>query len=347
MTINLSQTSLQPPQFGHGALATARLPFVANNDTAGLASAAASVGMTQVAANQFQHPIDGSWAVMNGNRVERGVGQIHFRGVPADLMRIQTAMNAATCAAHAIAPTLPAASIVAPLIAAGFAETSKNFFVHADGSWVAVTPDAGVIRGQNQSQFPANDVRTGSAQGAAPARPARPAPGAATFDVMALPQRSPAFEDGFLACAMPGRLDPQQASTEAAGLLQQGFVQTHPGYFEHPTDKSWVAFTAQNTVERGPAGARFDRVPTNPTRLGQINPRGHDFALSAANPSLQTMTFAQVQKSDAALVAAGFTRAAGVHAVYSHPDGCFFAYTPNQTYVRAQPAGVLDAAATA
>jgi hypothetical protein len=335
MTINLSQMALTPPQFHDGALATARLPFVAAADTAGLAAAAASVGMTQVAPNQFQHPVDGSWAVMNGNRVERGVGQTHFRGVPTDLARRQTTTGGPTCAAHAIAPTLSAASIVAPLISAGFAETSKNFFVHADGSWVAVTPDAGILRGQHQSQLAASDIRTGSAS-AAPSRASRRAAAPpATFDVMALPTRSPTFEEGFLACAFPGRLDAAQASAEGAALVQQGFVETHPGYFEHPSDKSWVAFTAQPSVERGVGGTRFDRVPTNPTRLNQIDPQsnGHAFTLSVANPALHALTLADVQKSESALLAAGFMRAPGFHPVYNHSDGCFIAFTATQTYV--------------
>jgi hypothetical protein len=324
MTINLPLLTLQAPLFGHGALATARLPFVAAGDTAGLASAAASVGMNPIAANQFQHPVDGSWAIMNGNRVERGVAVIHFRGVPADLLRLPTHPLGQRCAATQISPQ-PTGDIKGQLTAAGFAETSKSFFAHPDGSWVAVTADRGVVRGLGQGLLDARDV--GGASAVANSTVAVPA---GFLDLMQT--RAPTFEDGFLACAFPGRLDPQQAAMEATGLLQQGFVQTHPGYFEHPSDQSWIAFTAQPSVERGVGGIRFDRVPLNPTRLGQTNPPAHAFALSAANPNVQALTLADVQQSDAVLVDGGFVQA-GVRPLYFHADGCFIAFTAAQTYI--------------
>jgi predicted RNA binding protein YcfA (HicA-like mRNA interferase family) len=334
MSINLSRVTLQQPQFEHGALATARLPFVQNINALGLARAATSVGMTQVATNQFQHPVDGSWAVLQGNRIERGVGNIHFRGVPADLMQLPVHPSGQTCAATHISKQLSGSALVANLTAAGFAETSKCFFTHPDGSWVVVTPERNVVRGFAQGLVHDADMQTGTAPPARRRTAAR-APAPPVLDVMALPQRSPTFEDGFLACAMPGRLDAAQASVEATGLTQQGFVETHPGYFEHPGDKSWVAFTSQPSVERGVGGARFDRVPVNPTRLSQFDPNdvGHAFMLSAANQNLQALTLTDVQKSDAALIDAGFTRAAGPHAVYTHADGCFFAFAAGQTYV--------------
>jgi hypothetical protein len=329
MTINLSQMTLQPPQFGHGAVAAARLPFVAANDSAGLAAAASSLGMSQVAANQFQHPTDGSWAVMNGGRVERGLGTTQFRGVPANLAALPSLPPGAACSAAAVAPSASASSIVSTLVGAGFVESSKSFFAHPDGSWVAVTPDVGVLRGFGQNLLHPTDVPQ-----PAPSRAPRGAAAAQTkgvVDVMTMAQRTPSFEDGFLACAMPGRLDPSQQAAMRPQLVQQGFVESQPGHFEHPTDKSWVSFTAQGTIERGVANERFNRVPVNPTRLGQVNPQGNSFALSVADSKLQNMTFSQVQKSDAALLAAGFTTTG--RGVYSHPDGCFIAFTPNQTYL--------------
>jgi hypothetical protein len=345
MTLNLSQMSLQSPQFSDGALASARLPFLAQNDAAGLANAAASLGMNQVATNEFVHPVDGSWAVMNQGRLERGVGNTLFRGVPTNLATLPALASHHPCSAAAVNVSGP--NVVANLISAGFIETSKSFFAHPDASWVAITPDVGVLRGYGQNLLnaaavgaaaypaspatPGNDMPAVDAGQMAPAAPAAPPP----FDVGTLPTRNPNFEDCFLACAMPGRLDPaaaQRAPTTAL-LLQQGFVETKPGYFQHPSDTSWVAFTARGTVERGVAGERFNRVPVNPTRLSQVNPQRNAFVLSVADPALQSLTLAQIQQSDAALVAAGFTRSAGAHAIYSHPDGCFIALTPNQTYV--------------
>jgi hypothetical protein len=518
MTINLTQLTFSAPQPGHGALVTARLPFIATGNQAAsdLAAAAQSAGMVQVAPNQFQHPLDGSWAILNGVRVDRGVGTTCFRGRVQDLLSLQVATGGPPCAAHAISPQTPAASVVAPLVSAGFTEISKNYWTHPDGSWVAVTPDAGILRGQNQSQFPANDVRTArvtptpaaapvvdvmalqardtqpqdgnlaaiqaswrnhaelvqqgfvelfpghfehpsdnswisfanpqtpvrgvgnirltnihlASQNAAravptfdvmtlqtrnpqpqdanlasttvgwvdprqlasqrpqlvqmgfvesqpgyfehpadnswiaftntgtvergvgnvrfnrmparaqttpssPAAPAAPAaPALAVYDVMALQTVSPRFEDGFLACAMPGRLN-GQAAAEGPQLVQQGFVEVHPGYFEHPGDNSWIAFTVRNTVERGVGNTRFSGVPLNPTRVTHVDPNatGQGFLLSAANPTVQALTLADVQTSDAALTAAGFTRAAGPHPIYTHADGCFLAFTATQTYV--------------
>jgi hypothetical protein len=146
---------------------------------------------------------------------------------------------------------------------------------------------------------------------------------------MAYAQKNAAFEDGFLMAAMPGRLNPAGLAQERAQLTQLGFQELSPGYFEHPADKSFVAYAGQ-TIERGVGQTRFVRVPVNPTRLPQVAPPANGFLLAVANTKLQGLTLAQVQKSDKPLIDAGFKQLA--NHVYQHQDGSFIAFTANQVY---------------
>jgi hypothetical protein len=191
--------------------------------------------------------------------------------------------------------------------------------VHPDQSWVAITNDRGVIRGFAQNRLDGGDI-------------------AIPVDYLSgvgFPTRTPCFEDGFLACAMPGRLEAGQWSIHGTQLLEQGFVETLPGFFEHPADKSWVAFTTQPSVERGVGNERFSHVPVSPTRINSFDPNitGRGFLLAAASPSLQALTLADVKLNDAVLIDAGFTRTADPSVVYTHADGCFFAFAPGKTYI--------------
>lgn len=338
MTLNLNQMTLTRPALGHGAVAAARLPFVAAGDANALAQAAASIGMVSVGPNQFQHPLDGSWVALNGTRIDRGVGNIMFRGVPANLAALPVIAGTTPCAAAQIQPGATGAALTAALTQAGFAESSKGFFAHPDRSWVAVTPDAGVLRGVGQQLLapaPATGTRTTAQTTRQAAQPAQQptqqaATGPTAAGVLQYAQKNAAFEDGFLACAMPGRLDPRQLAALTPQLTQQGFVQTSPGYFEHPGDKSWVAFTG-TTIERGVGNQRFVRVPVNPTRLAQVAPPPNAFALAVANPALQKLTLAQVQKSDKPLLDAGFANKG--NGVYAHADGSFLAFSTAQTWI--------------
>ena len=332
MALNLAQMTLTPPQIQHGAAVSARLPMINAGDAQGLANAAAALGMQAVGTNQYQHPVDGSWAILNGPRVERGIGNIHFRGMPVNLTTLTLLPQGQNCAARSIAPNnANPAAVVAQLANAGFAETSKGFFAHADGSWVAVTPDVGIMRGLGNGRLHAGDLPAAPAQPATPSAPApsQAATGPTAAGVLQYPQKAPAFQDGFLMCAFPGRLDPSQLAASRPGLVQLGFVEVNPGFFEHPMDHSWVAFSGQ-TIERGIGKARFNKAPVNPTRLTQIQPPANGSFLSVADTALQQLKLADVLKNDSALRAAGFT-ALG-NGVYKHPDGCFIGYTPNQAF---------------
>jgi hypothetical protein len=104
-----------------------------------------------------------------------------------------------------------------------------------------------------------------------------------------------------------------------------------PGYFEHE-DNSWIAFLP-SAVERGVGGERFEGLPRPPMLFGYVDAPVPGFHLSVANAALQAMTFADVQQSDAPLLAAGFKADVTVPTVFTHADGCYIAFTPTQTYI--------------
>lgn len=345
MAINLQNMSLQRPALQHGAVAAARVPFVAQNDTAALARAAQALGFqpSQAAvpgAAEFTHP-DGSWVLMQNGRLERGFQQTHFRGMPQDLTALPMLPRGQNVAAAQIAPTY-AANMPSTLTRAGFAESSKNFFAHPDGSWVAVLADQQVVRGFGQSQLDPADVPR-------PARPPRGQPaaggqagaaqagGAASTqqggmvvdDVLRYPQRAAQFEDGFLATAQLGFLQPNNLANDRRTFLQQGFVEKTPGYFEHP-DTSWVAYASNGRIERGVGQTMFQRVPVSPARAGTQPPPASAFALAVADSKLQSLTLQGVQQDDKALTDAGFTKKGPNF--YQHRDGSFLAFTGNQIY---------------
>jgi hypothetical protein len=340
MAINLSAMTLQRPAMQHGAVAAARIPFVQANDTAALAAAAQALGFKAVSANEFSHP-DGSWLLMQNGRLERGHQQVHFRGVPMDLTQLPVLGVGQAVAAQQIAPTW-SAGLAGQLTQAGFTESSKGFFAHPDGSWVALLPDQKVVRGRAQSQLDPADLAPG-AQPARPARGGRRAAGAAqpaaqapaqpagmqADDVLKYQARAAQFEDGFLACAQLGFLQPQNLANDKRSFASQGFVEKAPNYFEHP-DSSWVAYLSNGRIERGVGQTMFQRVPVSPQRAGSVAPPASSFTLAAADSKLQALTLAQVQKSDKPLTDAGFTKKSPNF--YAHSDGSFLAFTSAQVY---------------
>lgn len=333
MTINLQQMTLTRPALQHGATAAARVPFVQANDTAGLANAAQALGFQATGVpGEFTHP-DGSWVAMQNGRLERGHGTTHFRGVPQDLTQLPLLPRGQQNAAVQI-PAQWSANIAGTLTQGGFSETSKNFFAHPDGSWVAVLPDQRLVRGVGQNQLdpadaaaaPARARRGQAAQPAAPNGPTGP-----TVDTMiaGMSQRAAQFEDGFLATAQLGFLQANNLANDRPSFLSQGFVEKTPGFFQHP-DTSWVAYPTGGRIERGVGQTMFQRVPVSPARAGQQQPPVTAFALAIADTKLQKLTFAEVQKSDKALTDAGFAKKAPNF--YQHADGSFLAFTPGQTY---------------
>lgn len=68
------------PTAAHGKLATAQIGFLPA-DTASLGQAATAAGFSQIAPDQYVHS-DGSWIMLAGGRIERGVGTSQFTRVP-------------------------------------------------------------------------------------------------------------------------------------------------------------------------------------------------------------------------------------------------------------------------
>jgi hypothetical protein len=312
--IKLSDASPTKPRLADGALVASRVP----DDAATFSAAANALGMIEVAPNQFQHPGDQSWAVLEAGRVERGCRLNHFQSAPARLETLRLYGSEIICAAAKIKDGSPD-EVVSQLIGAGFAETNRFFFAHADGSWVAMTPGAQVMRGFTELRF--NLAFSPPTYGSVPAEDA-PRPTVPTHrDVLSLPMKTPGFADGLLACAMLGVVDPQR-------LGAQGFVEIEPGFFEHPTDQAWVAFTADATIQYGVGDTRFEYAPRSLWPFRSATP-SHAFALSIASPALQSMAYEDVLQNDHALLAAGFTRMS--RGFYEHKDGGFFAFTASQT----------------
>jgi hypothetical protein len=75
-------------------------------------------------------------------------------GVPLNLTALPIQKPGFTCASALISPALRAGQAASQLTAAGFVERSESFFVHRDGSWVAVGPDEFVLRGFGQGRLP-------------------------------------------------------------------------------------------------------------------------------------------------------------------------------------------------
>lgn len=65
------------------AYACSRVGFVARNNPADLQAKALAAGMQAAGPNQYSHPTDGSWILMDASgNVQRGVGGTQFVGIP-------------------------------------------------------------------------------------------------------------------------------------------------------------------------------------------------------------------------------------------------------------------------
>jgi hypothetical protein len=336
MALNFNQMQTARPTLQHGAVAASRVPFIAANDTQALAQAAAQLGFTSIGQDQFQH-VDGSWLAMVNGRLERGHQNTLFRGVPQDLTQLPVLPVGQQVAAQKI-PPVASPSLLADLTRAGFTETVKSFFASPDGSWVAILPDRGVIRGLQQSQLDPTDLAAPAAGGPTRAQQGGAADGGASAaapvspdDVLRAPYvaRAARFEDGFLACASVPFLNPGSVASDRATLAQHGFTEEAPGFFVHP-DSSFISYTSQGRIERGVDKTLFQRVPQSPQRLGTTPPPRNGYVLAVADSALQKLTFADVRKSDQALLDAGFTKKAPNF--YAHADGSFFAFTATKTF---------------
>lgn len=335
MSLNLTQMRERRPSLRHGAVAASRLPFVPANDAAALARAAQQLGFQSVGPNQYQHQ-DGSWLALVGNRLERGHQTTQFRGVPVDITQLPVLPRGQAVAAQQVAPTATP-TLRADLTRLGFTETVTNFFAAADGSWVALMPDQSVLRGLQQSLLHPADVppATARARTAQPAQapPAAPAaPSASADDVLRAPYtaRAPRFEDGFLACAQVPFLNAGSAGADRQTLQGLGFTEKAPGFFVHPGDNSWIAYTSAGRIERGVDHSLFQRVPQSPARLGASPPPAHAFVFAIADPKLAALTQKDVASSDQPLLDAGFTKKAAHY--YVHVDGSFIAFSPSAVH---------------
>ena len=331
MTLNLANMQRQAPAQEHASLAAARVPFVQANDAAALQNAAQQLGFQTVAPNQYVHPTDGSWVALNGGRLERGVGNVAFQGRPVDVGALPIAAIGAfgAVAAQKVPPQGGGPALAGQLTQLGFTQVLPSYFVHPDASWVAVTPDLGVVRGHGQQRLHTNDVPAATSPTATqttptPTTPATPA--AKTADsVLAYPKTTaPSFDDGFYACSLPGRLAHSNLAADRAQLLQWGFAESAPGLFEHP-DGSWVAYTSSGSIERGAHQQMFQRVPVGPHRMSPAAPSFQHLAMACADPSLANLTAQQVLDGDKVLAAAGYSEVR--KGLWRHADSSFVAAT--------------------
>jgi hypothetical protein len=349
VSINLSNKTSVRPGIEHGSVAAARIPFIGQNDSAGLQRAATQLGFTSVGTDQYQHPKDKSWVVMNQGRLERGVASEIFAGKPVDLAALPMQPPGAfgAVAAQALDPSLSATRMKAELTKLGFTQVLPTYFVHPDQSWVAVVQDLGVVRGVGQQQMDPSDVvkpssgraRSSSATGAtASARAGSTRAGRSTKTpdaALSMPKVNPTFEDGFLACAQIGFLNHGNRASDAATFQQLGFKETVPGLFEHP-DTSFVAYTTQGTIERGAGTQVFQRVPQSPQRLGTVaaGPEHLALALNAAPIAGGKLTPKDVLDGVPALKTAGFMEVR--KGFWQHADSSFVAAVGGQVVFGAQ-----------
>lgn len=335
----LSLTQMRPinPSIEHASIAAARVPFVGSGDVATLQQAATSLGFNPVGQDQYQHPVDKSWIAMNVNgRVERGVGNDMFASRPMDLAALPMAAPGAfgAVAAQTIDPSLSSMRVTAELTRQGFTQVLPTYFVHADQSWVALVQDLGVVRGVGQQQMDPTDVmQRGSSRAARRSSSANDTTSpqhtkAMNPDtVLSFPSVSPAFEDGFLACAQPGFLQHDNRASDAGSLQQLGFKESTPGLFEH-VDGSFIAYTSQGTIERGCGQQLFAGVPISPARLGQIPPNATYLGMALAEPTLATLTAKQVLDGVKPLKDAGFKQTRP--GFWQHQDTSFVAAVGGQ-----------------
>lgn len=307
MPINVSQ--MQPVRLlpHHGALAAARLPFIAANDTATLSQQAQALGFAVVGTDQYQHP-DGSWLVMQGGRVERGYQAELWRGRSADILQFPqiTAAQAPFAAAQISSRATDIAALQVQLQQAGFTPIAPHYYAHADGSFVAFINGA-AVRGVG-GQIIAGDTPP------PPAPPPPPAaPGAATFTPDSVLQYAPrlaTIEDGYLACAQLPFLQAPNLATDRQTFLQKGFMEKTPNYFEHP-DGSWLAYTAAGTIERGLGQRRFQRNPLGIARQARVPvDMVQHFQLAIGAKAVAGLQAADLASSDKILTDAGFTKTA-------------------------------------
>jgi len=148
----ISVRTQRAPTNEDGKLACAKIPFIAANDAPTLSAEARKVGMKSAGTNQWVHPKDGSWAMLDANgRLQRGVKTVEFQGIPQPYVkpadprtanklekllqetpRIPASMKSYAVATIGIVSVNNAAAACA---AAGFVQIG-NTWIHPDGSWV-------------------------------------------------------------------------------------------------------------------------------------------------------------------------------------------------------------------
>lgn len=316
------RSAVIPPAVSAGTLAAARFVVAHKGQDANaaqLANDAAQAGFRDVGAGKWTHK-DGSFLAIRtrATQAQAGFQNAVLRSV-ADLTALPV-LKSLPAVAAAQMPTRDSPRLKQQLTAAGFTEIRPKFFAHPDGSWVALV-DKQVVRGKGASQLPASaSVPTSSAP--PQFRIADP------LEVLQFQARSPVFADGFLACAQVGFLNTNQPAQTTAILASFGFKERPAGVFIHK-DGSWIV-KAGIRFERGHLKTRFGGVPLSPARIGAVNVPAQGFTRAVANAKLQKLTLDDVLKSDAALKSAGFKKTAPN--MYTHKDGSFFAFTPQQTW---------------
>ncbi len=335
MAINFQNVTLTPPSPEHGSLAAARMPFLNQLDSASLQAAVTALGFTSVGTDQYQHA-DGSWVALNNGRIERGYNNIHFRGMPTDLMQspsIDGSSVGQVAACNVAADSGDTPALRTSLQAAGFAQTLNNYYAHSDGSWVSFVDQQVVVGYGSNILTPGTFGQPAPPPAAAPAasnNSAAATPTGPTADgAAAYPAVNPTFEDGFTAAAQLPFLRPQNLATDKPTFLAAGFKELSPKYFEH-ADGSWVAFSASGTVERGRGQQKFQGVPVGISRLGSQNPGTNHLGLAIGDGQVARLTAAEITKSDKVLLDKGFTQS--TPNVWVHADQSFVAVVADQVH---------------
>ena len=158
----ISFNTTRPPTANDGGYACARVGFVQANNPADLRQKALAAGFQDVGNNQYTHPSDGSWVMLDASgRVQRGVGNTMFQGIPkapagqaAPPAPAQATFTGGGVAKDNSRPPVPQ-SMLRPTVYAitqvgictmanvhtncqrqGFVDVGGTY-VHSDGSWVS------------------------------------------------------------------------------------------------------------------------------------------------------------------------------------------------------------------
>jgi hypothetical protein len=314
----LSLQSLSPRKFKqeHGALATARLPRDALKDPAALAQAAKSLGFKAVGTNQYQHPKDLSWVAIDGKKTLRGIGGTELQGTPKDLEALPVArVDAfAKSAAVLVSPSRTDGAAVNQLTRLGFTQLVRNYYAHADGSWVALLPGK-VLRGVGTKQLDPADVQAPKASSTSAPPPASAAEAAGLRCI------APRVDDSFSAVAGIGWISGGALSRADAQLKSAGFKHAATNLYTHP-DGSWLADVG-GRITRGIGNVAFSNNPSSASSRTATAPTAKHFAAAIADPLVATLTVSKVNKPPPELLALGFVQAR--HGLLKHPDGSFIA----------------------